>query len=536
MEITPVNMIRPYTEAGKIVVRLCRIWKTKDRENDESISSIDCVFVDNQGNGIHATMQPWLEAVLMPQLNPGSIYEIEHYYPVSNSLKNAIVRHPARLDLRRKTRIREIGYSGPEIPLHFFSFIDYENITATAGNENPLTDLIGYLDGMQEIEKQPCRGNRIQDKREFILLDERRNRARVTFWGKHARLFDLQALESQDLPLIVVFTSLKAVEYRGGNIPTLNATESTMVFYNPDIPQLAPYRQVFSSSTAQIKILPPSPASNKGINRIHQLQRKTIEELLLLDPATHQHERYTCKARILDVNLANGWFYEACHICFKQLDVSSEVKTCQKCGVIKGLPLPCYKIHFIVEDDVEQAIFILMGTAAERVLKTTCYSLFYEHQKTNPKVLPEEIAKFIGTEKIFEVRFGQPKLSYSRYDLLVSSIFEIETESTMSISIPPQENICKPTLAESSKDPSSMTYQKQHQHLQDESKLKRKLTFTASEEEKKHASEQEYDQLDEDVEGDDSDHIPLNTLKQKHEPKRSKSRYCTTYNFRVLII
>ncbi|KAJ4822229.1 hypothetical protein Tsubulata_019879 [Turnera subulata] len=131
MEITRLSAIQPFQQVVKIQVRLCRIWKTKGQNDENEVKSIDCVMVDVQGTGIHAMMEPGIEPLFMPKLIPGTIYEIQEIVAVRNHKFNIVVSHEAMLEFRRKTKVKEIKYDWPAMPMHFFNFIKYENIVAS---------------------------------------------------------------------------------------------------------------------------------------------------------------------------------------------------------------------------------------------------------------------------------------------------------------------------------------------------------------------------------------------------------------------
>ncbi|KAJ4822560.1 hypothetical protein Tsubulata_028787 [Turnera subulata] len=285
MEITPVSATQPFQQVAKIQVRLCRIWKTKYQNDENEVKSVDCVMVDVQGTGIRAMIELRIEPLFMPKLIPSTFYEIQEIVAVRNRKFNIVVSHEAMLEFRRNIKVKENEYDGPAMPIHFFNFIKYENIAAS--NDGQLKDVIEYLEGIQQVQRHSCKRNQIEDKMEFILMDDRKNKARVTLWASYVRTFDQQILQAQSHPIIVVFTSVKPTDFQGGNIPSLNNSNSTMILFNPEIRLVAHYKQIFSSSTG-IKILPSLPSPNAGVGGIQHLQKKSLEELLLLNPNDNQ--------------------------------------------------------------------------------------------------------------------------------------------------------------------------------------------------------------------------------------------------------
>nr|XP_028946565.1 uncharacterized protein LOC103449934 [Malus domestica]XP_028946566.1 uncharacterized protein LOC103449934 [Malus domestica]XP_028946567.1 uncharacterized protein LOC103449934 [Malus domestica] len=56
IEMMSLHSLIPYQPANKLQIRVCRMWITKTIEDDPQPQSLDCVFVDKQGDAVHATV------------------------------------------------------------------------------------------------------------------------------------------------------------------------------------------------------------------------------------------------------------------------------------------------------------------------------------------------------------------------------------------------------------------------------------------------------------------------------------------------
>ncbi|XP_048447435.1 uncharacterized protein LOC125480539 [Pyrus x bretschneideri] len=72
-------------------------------------------------------------------------------------------------------------------------------------------------------------------------------------------------------------------------------------------------------------------------------ESKTIDELLLLDPALHKNASFVCQATIVEFDLTKGWWYKSCPSCHKVVKKNSESFECNEHGFINRLPEPCKK-------------------------------------------------------------------------------------------------------------------------------------------------------------------------------------------------
>ncbi|RXH93365.1 hypothetical protein DVH24_013941 [Malus domestica] len=72
-----------------------------------------------------------------------------------------------------------------------------------------------------------------------------------------------------------------------GNL-VLGSTGATVYMFNPDIPQLSEYKHRFEHLRSPVRILPTSANMHVGRPIGGSAESKTIDNLLLLDPALHR--------------------------------------------------------------------------------------------------------------------------------------------------------------------------------------------------------------------------------------------------------
>lgn len=167
------------------------------------------------------------------------------------------------------------------------------------------------------MEKILVQGHRLEDKREFIIENIRGEDLRVTLWGDIARSFDDNIVNVQESPIIVVYAGFRVAEFRGA--ANLTGTAASLWYFNPNILEVLPYKQFYNQMPLDVHKLPSSLNAVVSLDQQINENRKTIKEILCMDPYQHKNIRFTCRASITDYDLFNGWWCKTCPKCTKTL-------------------------------------------------------------------------------------------------------------------------------------------------------------------------------------------------------------------------
>ncbi|XP_050119725.1 uncharacterized protein LOC126597018 [Malus sylvestris] len=424
MEHMPVRLLLPYKPTRKLQIRICRIWVTKNIGADRQPASLDCVFVDKEGHAIQATMKPWDIQFFLDRLKVGFVYEIDKFRLINNRKSNKIVPHDAMVELNKNTTIVPVEKPNQLIPMHWFNLIEFDELHKKVDRDVNLTDVFGCLMALQPIEEITVQNIRVEKKRDLKLQNTRGEQVTVTLWAETATSFQDDALQSLSSPLFIVLTSLKVKKYKGK--PVLGSTGSTVCIFNPDIPQLSEYKQQFEHLKTPIEILQTSAEKYGKGAVIADSEQKTIEQLLLLDPALNKNTSFVCQATIVDYDLTKGWWYKSCPYCHKSVKNTYGTFQCFEHGSLEKMPEPWFKMNFIVDDATNQFNFLVIGRTAEKLLGISCHSLVIEEGYDDSSVLPPHLQKLVGSTKKFQVRFGNQNNEFGNTDFVVHGIIEEE--------------------------------------------------------------------------------------------------------------
>ncbi|XP_070677151.1 replication protein A 70 kDa DNA-binding subunit B-like [Malus domestica] len=369
-------------------------------------------------------MKPWDIQFFLDRLKVGFVYEIDKFRLINNRKSNKIVPHYAMVELNKNTTIVPVEKPNQLIPMHWFNLIEFDELHKKVDRDVNLTDVFGCLMALQPIEEITVQNIRVEKKRDLKLQNTRGEQVTVTLWAETATSFQDDALQSLSSPLFIVLTSLKVKKYKGK--PVLGSTGSTVCIFNPDIPQLSEYKQQFEHLKTPIEILQTSAEKYGKGAVIADSEQKTIEQLLLLDPALNKNTSFVCQATIVDYDLTKGWWYKSCPYCHKSVKNTYGTFQCFEHGSLEKMPEPWFKMNFIVDDATNQFNFLVIGRTAEKLLGISCHSLVIEEGYDDSSVLPPHLQKLVGSTKKFQVRFGNQNNEFGNTDFVVHGIIEEE--------------------------------------------------------------------------------------------------------------
>ncbi|KAB2608807.1 replication protein A 70 kDa DNA-binding subunit B-like [Pyrus ussuriensis x Pyrus communis] len=270
-----------------------------------------------------------------------------------------------------------------------------------------------------------------------IAQRDRGETVRVTLWGETATTFDDIKIQTLLPPVFIALTSLKVKLHQGN--PVLGSTGVTVYVFNPDIPQLSEYKHKFEHLRSPVRMLPTSADMYVGRPTVGGAESKTIDDLLLLNPALHRNESSTCEAAIVGVDLARGWWYKSCPSCHKIVKKMFESFECNEHGLINKLPEPWFKIDLILEDSTNQHNFLMIGRYAKKMLRVSCHTLVIKDRYDDPFILPPILKTLVGETKQFQLSFGNQNTDFGKIDFIVNGLLQDQDLSNpMIASIKPQ--------------------------------------------------------------------------------------------------
>uniref|UniRef100_A0A6N2NKL1 ATP-dependent DNA helicase n=1 Tax=Salix viminalis TaxID=40686 RepID=A0A6N2NKL1_SALVM len=373
---------------GQFYVTLSRVTSRK------GLKIISCdnegrpsTYAKNIGNAIQASakgrnIQPFAASII-----EGDYYQVCGFYTFENKYTNSVVAHEAVIDLKSDNKVTRINPMTPPIPHHYFTFIDFAHLLT-----------MGKRSGLKIL----CRGEEL----------------RVTLWGDVAKSFDDSDLGNQSSPIITVFAAFRITEFKGK--PNLASTVASLWYFNPEIQEILPYKHFYKDIPVEVHQL-PSTMNTQTIDQQLKENRKTIKEILCMDPYQYKSQRFT------DYDLHRGWWYHSCPICTKSISDKGTGFKCIEHNEVT--PIPWFRVDCIVTDGTDVTTFLMVGKTAENFFGSSAHSYVYD--KGFIDSIPTPMIDKLQKPKKFQLRFRTFRSIMNRCNIIVANVFDdiIEVES-----------------------------------------------------------------------------------------------------------
>uniref|UniRef100_A0A6V7QRH1 Replication factor A C-terminal domain-containing protein n=1 Tax=Ananas comosus var. bracteatus TaxID=296719 RepID=A0A6V7QRH1_ANACO len=148
------------------------------------------------------------------------------------------------------------------------------------------------------------------------------------------------------------------------------------------------------------------------------MNRKTVAELLALNPMKAENTKYTCQAKLVEIDTTYGWWYKACYDCKGGVKDYDGTFWCNQCGKNDQSPL-----NAIVADETGSANFTIFGKTAQDLIRVPAQQLATAIN-SNRFILPPIIKNVVGQTFIFQVSLESRKFNTTMQSFRVTKIFQ----------------------------------------------------------------------------------------------------------------
>ncbi|AQK51380.1 hypothetical protein ZEAMMB73_Zm00001d049787 [Zea mays] len=154
--------------------------------------------------------------------------------------------------------------------------------------------------------------------------------------------------------------------------PYLSSTTASSWYFNPRIPEAQTYYNRLQNNDLQL-IQPTAAEEEILLSQPPNLEQKTVEELLNIDPDMFPPEGYRCTVTISRIVQNSKLWYPSCSRCHKSSSQTSTGYHCTSCG--------CtdinfrYKLSFIATDGTCEAEFFCFDSIARKIVGKPCDNL-----------------------------------------------------------------------------------------------------------------------------------------------------------------
>ncbi|CAN6348260.1 unnamed protein product [Urochloa humidicola] len=403
MEYNLLSQLKPTRHNWRVKVRVARMWQVSGTSKGKDFSSIELVLVDEEGEGITASIGERVLKKFSKSIAEGRYYCVRNFQVSKQERKFKAIPSTYTIFFTSWTIVEEIpAEASANLPLYIFNFVDFDDIDHTRARQGQgLVDIIGQLTMVHQVVRSSSL-NGPSVRREVELRDLSDRILSVTLWGEHATSFEDEVLIEtigNDEPVVIIFVGMQVKLYQGA--PNCRSSSATKWYINIDIPEVNAFRASLHGRGSEVLMLSGDADAAAGDVDEENANRKTVSELLALNPHDSNDVRFTCHATIKEIDVTNGWWYKGCSICKKGLKATLQGFECTNCNETEPVVVPSYKLNVVIEDATGRAKIFMFGGVAEQVVRRTAAELV-EESSPNQILLPGALRALVGRSYVFQ--------------------------------------------------------------------------------------------------------------------------------------
>ncbi|OMO52743.1 Nucleic acid-binding protein [Corchorus olitorius] len=322
------------------------------------------IFVTNffgQGSTMQAIMPKAVARRFAGKIVEGCVYKFTRFDAVNCRLSYLAAPSDYIIFFNSSTGVQEITESMEfDYPRYFFRFATLEDLRARNEKPTVLTDVIGMLTIIgSKTSVNRASGNSSTDRRDIII-----KLLRVNFWGLHVNEIDEEFLMSRASNPVLVITAGIVKEYNG--IKYISSSSATKMYIDINVPETGQLK--FDGILPPVKLL--SVDESQSIEPVANPTDISVDEIVhwteVADIIFCQGQRYRIKAKVVEMDITNGWFYESCPKCRVKLMAANGQFKCNDDGVVT--PEFVMQLNLIIEDDTARIEVAMFGKQAEELI------------------------------------------------------------------------------------------------------------------------------------------------------------------------
>ncbi|XP_044362097.1 replication protein A 70 kDa DNA-binding subunit A isoform X2 [Triticum aestivum] len=281
--------------------------------------------------------------------------------------------------------------TAPRLPFSF-EFVNFKDLRSRCGDNSLLTDVLGHVVGVGELQEVTKR-SRVIEICNASIRDLRGKVLGVTLYGDIASGFaEDMAEKGKDASVVAVFAGMSV-----DSSSSVCSTTSSEYYLDLEIPEVQEFR-------ANLRIQQANPVPKKTPAQKLAESWRTIEQLKKLDPEEYDEDTtFLCRVSLIDIDCSNGWCYLGCDTCQKSMYGAPRKYKCARCGPIKR-PVQWYKLKAKVEDATGTMDLMIFCEVAEELVGVSAEELVDNIEEDDEwYALPDEIEDLLGSTHTFQV-------------------------------------------------------------------------------------------------------------------------------------
>ncbi|XP_016501961.2 uncharacterized protein LOC107820228 [Nicotiana tabacum] len=279
------------------------MWESFNPKKNGELIGLDMIFIDEKENLMHATINKKLYNKFKDKLTEGSLSVIKKFKVVENSGRYRPVESNFKINFLLKTVVKSLK-EDVSIPINGFQFITPDMIDSRVNNNTVLSDVVGYLCGVGDMEIVGSRWK----KRDIQIVTNHSVKAKITLWEEFGEKFDPYLYKNDSGPYIVIVTATTVKEFRGE--VSFATSYASKIFVNLNVDYITSLIQKFATVSAGVQTIERSNVNSISIEEEMFFNRMNIKKLLDCDWSPELEEYIvTMRGEITKIDNHFGWYY-----------------------------------------------------------------------------------------------------------------------------------------------------------------------------------------------------------------------------------
>ncbi|CAL1353729.1 unnamed protein product [Linum trigynum] len=422
-----------------IKARLLHSWRSVSPKIPEYIFDFGTLWADETGMLIHGIGNRNFVTEFERKLSVGSVYKIQKFIVQEAKQFYRPCRNNLCIFITPSTSFEDVTASSFDFTSNSFEFCDFASLEERSGSRTLLTDVVGWLTSISQVDHiSTCNGEATCQK--LVIQNERGISLSISLWGKLA--YNLRATElitaAETSPVIIAIGGLTISTFRGE--VGASSTSATRIILNPQTLEFGYFKpypndfgdliKVASNASDGISSIPvANETPEKNAQRALELQRTVSDLINIRAIGESANKVYICKATVTAVKSPKNWAYRGFTKCYRTVTDCGANYWCEKDNRIPASQTKqWYLTRLIVQDATDEAIFLLIGETADKLLRRKC-SEVYDSFPQGTGILPPDIETLYGQTLEFHVKIPNKNYKGGEGDFTITNIIGLYQRS-----------------------------------------------------------------------------------------------------------
>nr|BAC16155.1 DNA binding protein-like [Oryza sativa Japonica Group]BAC22296.1 DNA binding protein-like [Oryza sativa Japonica Group] len=404
---TSIDKLFEGDDNSRLLARVSRLWEFTDCKDATKIYHIDLVLVD--------------EKVFKPLLTEGKVYYLDSYRVKTSNKSYRPVANPLMMTFTKWTSVEQCLDVPFNFPTVVYTLTPLNEVSNFVDKNESFVDVIGFI---TEISTPTMLRPKSRDasslKRIIQICDANNSTLNVSLWAEQALAFDAESIHKagQSEPQIVLFVGTLAKNYPGIGL-ALSRGSACKWYININVPEMVDLKNRIGANFQPIKLL-QAPTTNIADENADD---KTVRELLDMNPHKNRRTRFQANVTIRKICNDSSWWYNSCEKCLRVVKPFGYTYKCTGCYNI-AMAVPRYKLSVLAGDDTADAVFILFGKIAQRIVRKPV-ELLVEQTPRESKFILDAITALLEISFTWNVSFTENTLRTGDVSFQVNSVISM---------------------------------------------------------------------------------------------------------------